>query len=82
MCLITDILPVSTPFTRAIDIQISQLLNWLQNSRYIAEIKSVDNKKAAPFLTLPIRHPKVPLFKEKMHVHPRSRLNATPIFFF
>jgi len=49
----------------------------------IADIKSVDNKKAGPLLTLPkLRLPKVPLFKEKMHVHPRSRLNATPIFFF
>jgi ribosomal protein S8 len=30
---------------------ISQLLNHLQNGGYIADIKSVDNKKAEPLLT-------------------------------
>jgi hypothetical protein len=40
-------------------------------------------KMAAPFLTLPkLWPPKVPLFKEKIHAHPRSRLNAAHILLF
>ena len=43
-----DILPVSSPCTTTIYIQISQPLNRFQNSRYIAEIKSGIIEQAEP----------------------------------